>query len=115
MGSSDNPELCPRCGGAMARVSPSDTSPLILECGECGHRTFAEIQIPPPWPPVDSKPKERPKRTDKPNARATISLRGGAPATVGKPGEEGTVIPFGCVILPFLAVVLVALAWLLLL
>jgi len=35
--------------------------------------------------------------------------------TVGEPGEEGTVIPFGCLILPILAAALAALAWLLLL
>jgi len=33
----------------MKRVSPADTSPLIMECKRCGHREWAEIQVPPPW------------------------------------------------------------------
>jgi hypothetical protein len=33
----------------MKRVSPVDTSPLIMECKKCGHREWAEIQVPPPW------------------------------------------------------------------
>jgi hypothetical protein len=42
-------EVCRECGGAMQRVSPVDKSPLIMECQGCGHREWAEIQVPPPW------------------------------------------------------------------
>jgi hypothetical protein len=38
----------------MKRVSPVDTSPLIMECKKCGHREWAEIQVPPPWPGNDN-------------------------------------------------------------
>jgi hypothetical protein len=41
--------VCRKCGGSMKRVSPANTSPLIMECKRCGHREWAEIQVPPPW------------------------------------------------------------------
>ena len=47
---------CMKCGGKMARVSPEGTSPLIVECGECGHQEGAEGQPPPPWGPAKEKP-----------------------------------------------------------
>lgn len=46
-------EVCRECGSAMKRVSPVDQSPLIMECQGCGHREWAEIQVPPPWPGDD--------------------------------------------------------------
>ena len=45
----ENFEVCRKCGGSMERVSPANTSPLIMECQSCGLRQWAEIQIPPPW------------------------------------------------------------------
>ena len=38
----------------MERVSEENTSPLIVECQSCGHREWAEAQIPPPWPADNS-------------------------------------------------------------
>jgi hypothetical protein len=97
----------------MALVSPPETSPVILECGECAHQTLAEIQTPPPWLPIDSRSETPAERKSRPEARATLSFDGGAPVSIGEPGDEGTVIPFGCVILPVLLVALAALVWLL--
>jgi hypothetical protein len=41
--------VCKKCGRSMKRVSPANTSPLIMECKRCGHREWAEIHVPPPW------------------------------------------------------------------
>ena len=49
--SAQDPEVCRKCGGTMARVSPENTSPLITECHDCGHREWAEVHFSPPWPP----------------------------------------------------------------
>ena len=45
--------ICRKCDGTMERVSPENTSPLIVECQSCGHQEWAEIQVPPPWPAGD--------------------------------------------------------------
>lgn len=50
-----NFEICRECGGTMEQVSSENTSPLIVECQHCGHREWAEIQVPPPWPPRDTE------------------------------------------------------------
>ncbi|MFC1580267.1 hypothetical protein ACFL4N_05080 [Thermodesulfobacteriota bacterium] len=44
--------VCRNCGGPMERVSPENTSPLIMECRLCSHREWAEIQVSPTWAPV---------------------------------------------------------------
>jgi len=46
-------DICRKCGGTMKRISPENTSPMIMECQSCGHQEWAEIQVPPPWPAGD--------------------------------------------------------------
>ena len=57
--SAEDFEICRKCGGAMKRLSPEDSSPLIMECEDCKHREYAEIQIVPPWPPRKEKAEPR--------------------------------------------------------
>lgn len=45
--------VCKKCSGVMKCITDKNKSPLIMECQECKHREWAEIQIPPPWPPAD--------------------------------------------------------------
>ncbi len=40
---------CRKCNSTMKRISPEDSSPLVVECKKCGHQEWAEIQVPPPW------------------------------------------------------------------
>jgi rRNA maturation protein Nop10 len=112
-------EACRKCGGSMKRISPANTSPLIMECKRCGHREWAEIQVPPPWG-IDKKEMEYKRvvvhRTEAWGLKARLELPeesslslkekvqqlfepSGSPVTVGAPGEDTRVIPFGWIFL----------------
>ena len=95
----------------MKRVSPENTSPLIMECERCGHQEGAEAQFSPPWPPE----KEETAKSAKKEKTEWSLFSGGVPVTVGKGGEDGEPVHFGCVLLVILGLVLLGLAvWLVL-
>ncbi len=73
----------------MKQVSSEDVSPLIVECWHCGHREYAEIHVPPPWPPAESAEyrvvvnrKEGPAKAEQ--VRALRKLSGWYQAAVGQ-------------------------------
>ena len=95
----------------MVSVSPKDTSPLILECQKCGHREYAEVQVPPGW---------LPEAVDIPDTKKTERKFGfldstAVPVSAGSPDEESTGIPFGWIFLWIIVIALVVLVlWILL-
>jgi hypothetical protein len=82
----------------MKQVSKPNTSPLIMECKKCGHREYAEIQVPPPWgtdkkgaaPPPQEEDAIEPESKERSRCEPH-----GTPVTVGDPDEDTVVIPFG--------------------
>ncbi|MFC1813333.1 hypothetical protein ACFL03_11670 [Thermodesulfobacteriota bacterium] len=108
---------CIKCGNNMVRVSEENASPLIVKCQKCGHREYAEVQIPPPWPAesgtataTDDPPK--PNETERKFRLFDLSAM---PVTVGSPDDESQVVPVGWILLWIIVIALVGLSlWIIL-
>jgi hypothetical protein len=100
---------CRKCGHNMVRVSPENSSPLILECQKCGHKECAEIQIAPPWPPGAVKPLIDTEETNDTGKRFRFLDVSAMPVSAGPLDKESTVIPFGWILLWIMVIAVVAL------
>ena len=107
-------EKCRECGEEMVRISSVDTSPLIVECKVCSHREYAEVNIAPPWPPVedDDLPVEDEYKQEKGFSKYLRKSTedydsSGTPVSIGIPGEKVKVIPFGWILLSLIGISIV--------
>ena len=86
---------CRKCGNKMVRISPVDSSPLIVECQKCGHREHAEVQISPGWLPDTGEPSTDATEADTTDKRFRFLDLSATPVSFGPADEETTVIPVG--------------------
>ena len=111
--SAEDFEVCRKCSGTMKRVSAPNTGPLIVECQSCGHREYAEVQVPPPWPIQKKEAAPPPREEDASETESKERSRcepHGTPVTVGNPDEDTVVIPFGWLFIGG-AFILAAILW----
>ncbi|MFC1606590.1 hypothetical protein ACFL47_01355 [Candidatus Latescibacterota bacterium] len=100
---------CRECGNNMIKVSPEDSSPLIVECQKCGLREYVEVQISPPWAPAaDDPPIDEPETSETKERFRFLDLKA-MPVSVGIPGEESTPFPIGWIFLWIIVISLIAL------
>jgi len=92
----------------MLRISEENSSPLIVECRECGHREYAEIQITPPWAP-DGEGQEEATRSTIGKTEYRLWDSSAMPVSVGSPDDEGTILPLGWILLWFIIIALISL------
>jgi hypothetical protein len=100
---------CRKCGNKMVRISPVDSSPLIVECQRCGHREYAEVQIPPVWLPETGWPSIDATEADRTEKCFRFLDMSATPVSFGPADEETTVIPVGWLLLWAIVIALIGL------
>lgn len=106
---SDPFEECRKCRGDMILVSEEKASPLIMECKKCGHQEYAEVQIPPPWPPENKTRTDVQSEPKKAKSDFRIFESSAVPVSTGSPDDESPIVPVGWIILWVLIIALVLL------
>lgn len=90
----------------MKRVSPEDSSPLIVRCEKCGHEESGEIQIPPPWPPGDNDPPENEKEPKTPRKEFRLFDQTASSFSTDS-SDNDQVLPIGWILLWILVIAFV--------
>ena len=103
-------ERCIQCNGEMSKVSAGTSSPLIMVCQRCGHQEYAEVQVPPPWPATEEAASRPETTNDAGRPERSRFQPSGCPVSVADADGEGTVIPFGWIVLGAL-LALIVLLW----
>ena len=95
---------CSKCGNEMIKISPEDSSPLIVECQKCRHREYTEVQVSPPWPAETSALTDDSSKSSGTETEFRLFDFSVMPVSVGSPDDESPVVPVGW-ILPWIIVI----------
>ena len=100
---------CRKCGDKMVGISPAESSPVIVECPKCGHREYAEVQIPPGWAPESRRPYVEATETNKTETIFRFLDLSATPVSIGSADEDTTIVPLGWLLLWAIVIALVGL------